>query len=58
MADKEIIMEKIKELAPNNKLSCAKAHQLAADLDVEPDEIGELCDELKIKIYGCRLGCF
>lgn len=58
MAEKEKITEKLKELAPEGKLSCTKARKLAEEMDVTPGEIGEICDELKIKIFGCELGCF
>lgn len=58
MTEKERIAEKLKELAPQGKLLCAKAHKLAEELDITPREIGEICDELKIKIASCELGCF
>ncbi|MEN6460043.1 MAG: hypothetical protein ABFC94_01555 [Syntrophomonas sp.] len=58
MAEKEKIAEKLKELAPQGKLSCTKAHKLAEELEVTPRELGEICNELKIKIFACELGCF
>ncbi|MGI5922061.1 MAG: hypothetical protein ACOX6I_10040 [Syntrophomonadaceae bacterium] len=58
MAEKAILIEKLKEMAPQGKLSCTKARQLAREMQVKPQEIGQLCDELKIKIFACELGCF
>ncbi|HPF19732.1 MAG TPA: hypothetical protein PLC88_00170 [Syntrophomonas sp.] len=57
METKEII-EKIKELAPQGKISCADARQLAEKTNIEYGQIGKLCDEAGVKIYGCALGCF
>ena len=50
--------EKIKELSLDGKLSCQDALQVAKELDCEPGEVGRVCDELKIKIFNCSLGCF
>lgn len=58
MTDKEIIAEKLKEQAPKGKISCHQARLLADEFKVEPRIIGELCDELKIKVCACELGCF
>ncbi len=54
----EQIVRAIKNAAVNNRLSCEKAHALAKELGVPIREIGALCNELKIKITACRLGCF
>ncbi|TYO94757.1 hypothetical protein [Desulfallas thermosapovorans] len=55
-------IEKIKtallNAAKDGKLSCTAARKLAEELGVAPREIGQMADELKIKIYGCELGCF
>ncbi|PKM83441.1 MAG: hypothetical protein CVU89_00945 [Firmicutes bacterium HGW-Firmicutes-14] len=52
------ILEAVKEAAPEGRLSCAAAHDLAEKLKVDPLIIGKAADELKIKIKNCRLGCF
>lgn len=52
------ILDKVKEVAKDGKLSCPKARKLAKDLGVPPHVIGEVCDELNIKIKDCELGCF
>jgi hypothetical protein len=56
MRDK--IVEGILRLSENNRLSCEKAHALAKELNISLQEIGALCNELKIKIAACQLGCF
>lgn len=58
MVDKKLIAEKLKEQAPEGKISCHEALLLAGEFKVEPGIIGELCNELKIKICACELGCF
>jgi LAO/AO transport system kinase len=54
---KELI-EKIKSVSPNNKLSCEDAHKIAEELKLELKEIGEMADKMNIKIIKCMLGCF
>lgn len=58
MQDRTQAIEKLRELAPQGKISCTDARKLAEELDVHPGEIGDLCNELKIKILACELGCF
>lgn len=52
------VLNKVKEVAGENGLSCPVARQLADDLGVAPNVIGDACNELKIKIKNCSLGCF
>ncbi len=40
------------------RLPCARALQLAGELDLTPREIGQLLAEAGIKIAACQLGCF
>jgi hypothetical protein len=54
----ENILAAVKKAAPENRISCAVAHDLAAQLGVELIVIGKAADELKIKIKKCQLGCF
>jgi hypothetical protein len=55
---REMIVEAIQTASENNRLSCEKAHELARDLNISLPEIGAICNELKIKIAACQLGCF
>ena len=56
--DEKELLEKLKELAPQGRISCSEARQLAEKLNVHPSEVGKACNEAKIKIYACELGCF
>ncbi|NLJ71846.1 MAG: hypothetical protein GX333_02385 [Syntrophomonadaceae bacterium] len=52
------VVAKLKEVATGGKISCTEARQLATDFKVKNAEVGKLCNENDIKIYGCELGCF
>ncbi len=55
---KEQIAERIKSATKDGKISCPKALGIAREMDVSPKEIGDLLNEMKIKIDSCQLGCF
>lgn len=55
---REKIREAIQAASINNRLSCEKAHELSKTFGVTLEELGTLCNELKIKITACQLGCF
>ncbi len=55
---REKLGEAIRSVSIGGRLSCEQAHALAKELKVSLREIGELCNELKIKISSCQLGCF
>lgn len=55
---REKIVEAIRTASVSNRLSCEKAHELARELDTSLQEIGAICNEQKIKIAACQLGCF
>ncbi len=42
----------------NGKISCADARGIAEELQVPYSQVGDTCNEMKIKIAGCQLGCF
>ena len=52
------LVKAVQAASEQGKLSCAKAHELSSDLGVTLAEIGQVCNELKIKIAACQLGCF
>lgn len=55
---REELAKALQNAVVNNRLSCEKAHALAQELKVPLKEIGTLCNELKIKVIACQLGCF
>lgn len=52
------VLEALRRTAPEKRITCARAHQLAAELKVPLRIIGAACDSLGIKIRECQLGCF
>jgi len=52
------IIEAIQSATVNNRLTCEKAHELSVSLRIPLQKIGTICNELKIKISSCQLGCF
>jgi hypothetical protein len=55
---KEKLVAAIKKASGDGRLTCEKAHELGKELDVPLKEIGAVCNELKIRIKDCQLGCF
>jgi hypothetical protein len=56
--NRDKIIDAIQTASRNNRLSCEKAHEISATLNVSLKEIGGICNDLKIKIAACQLGCF
>jgi hypothetical protein len=52
------VQARIQAAAPNGRIPCAAAFQLAEELGLTRSRLGELCNELNIKISQCQLGCF
>ncbi|MFZ5597083.1 MAG: hypothetical protein ACOY31_08745 [Bacillota bacterium] len=58
MSPEEKIRDAVLKSSKDGRLSCTAARRLAADLNVTPKEVGEVCNQMKIKIVSCELGCF
>ena len=56
--EKEQAVEKIKSVTKEGRISCKQALGIARDMDLSPKELGDLLNEMKIKIISCQLGCF
>jgi hypothetical protein len=56
--DKEGIMKKIGLTAKEGKISCKKALEFADETGISPKALGDLLNEMEIKVRGCQLGCF
>jgi hypothetical protein len=56
--DRDALKEKLKAMATDGKLECARAMAFAQKEKVPSALVGELCNELKIKFKSCQLGCF
>lgn len=58
IALKEMIKNEINTSAPEGRLTCQIAQEIAKRLNIKPKEIGKVANELGIKIINCQLGCF
>jgi hypothetical protein len=56
--DQEELKGKIRAAAPDGRIACAAAFKLAEELGLSRKDLGELLNDLKIKIIQCQLGCF
>jgi len=54
----EELKARIRVAAPEGKIPCAQAFQLAEECGLSRRRLGELLNELEIKIVQCQLGCF
>ncbi len=55
---KERIIERIHSLSKDGRIPCPLARRLAEEEGLSYKEIGDILNELKIKITNCELGCF
>jgi hypothetical protein len=46
------------ESGDRKQLTCVEAFKLAKSFEVEPIEIGRICNRHDIRICKCQLGCF
>ena len=58
MAEEKTVREALRKAAENGKISCAKAFQIAEEFKVTKKKVGEILNELGIRIKQCQLGCF
>lgn len=58
MKKREELLTWLKQAYPQGKISCTEARRIAEEKGITLSQMGELCDEAKIKIHSCELGCF
>lgn len=56
--DKESLKSLLLEKAKDKKLPCKLAFKISEENNVPLKEIGNMANELGIKIIECQLGCF
>jgi hypothetical protein len=56
--EKDLLQEKIRAVSKNGRISCRQALKLSSEMDIPPEELGDLLNEIGIKISTCQLGCF
>jgi hypothetical protein len=55
---KDEIAAKLKEAAGEGKITCAMAQKIALENKIRMKQVGEILNQMKIKIIQCQLGCF
>lgn len=55
---RNLIKKRLLEVAQNGRLQCAGALSIASSFGVPTKDVGDVADELNIKISKCQLGCF
>ncbi len=55
---KKDLLAIVEKKARKGKVSCKSMLKLANELGVTPKRVGVACNELKLRIVGCQLGCF
>jgi hypothetical protein len=53
-----IVRDRSREVDGRRILTCAEALSLAREFGVEPGQIGCICNQEKIRLGSCQLGCF
>ena len=56
--NEEEAKNRIRAAATEGKIPCATAFRLAEELGISRQDLGNLLNDLKIKIIQCQLGCF
>jgi len=56
--DDDQLRQAVRQAASDGRASCKSLLAIAERLGVPPRRVGQACNELKIKIAGCQLGCF
>ena len=52
------VAEKIKNSAPKGQLHCGMAFKIAEELTIDPRTVGDMANQLKVRIINCQLGFF
>lgn len=52
------LIEKIRAVSKDAKISCGAARQLASDSGIDLHRMKPLLDYLGLKVTSCQLGCF
>jgi len=56
--DREKIEKAIKEKSKDGKIPCAICFKIAEDFGISKREMGQILNEINIRISQCQLGCF
>ncbi|MDI6763959.1 MAG: hypothetical protein QME83_13155 [Thermodesulfobacteriota bacterium] len=56
--DRKKIEETILEKSKDGKVPCAMCFKIAEDFGISKKEMGQIMNEINIRISQCQLGCF
>lgn len=56
--DEERLKEILKEKSSGGKITCTNCHEISEEHSYSLEKIGELADQMELKIVNCKLGCF
>lgn len=56
--EREKIIRAIRERAKEDHMPCAVCFQIAEEFDIPKKELGEILDEIGVKVIQCQLGLF
>jgi hypothetical protein len=56
--DRKKVEEAIRGKAKEGKIPCAACFKIAEEQGIPKREVGKICNEIKIRIGQCQLGCF
>jgi hypothetical protein len=56
--NKEAVIEKINARTKDGKITCMQALKIAGEEKIPSKKLGEMLNELKIKVTSCQLSCF
>ena len=56
--DRKKLEQAILEKSKAGKLPCAACFKIAEDFGISKKQMGEILNEMKVKIGQCQLGCF
>jgi hypothetical protein len=54
----ELIKTKVEEKDGKKYLACKSAFEISVKLEIPTHIIGKVCNQNKIKIKSCQMGCF
>jgi len=58
MAREDEIRNRIREASRDGRVECRVLLDMARETGADPAELGRLCNEMRIRIRRCQLGCF
>lgn len=56
--DKENIVKELGVFVKDGKLPCKKAMEFAEKNNIPLKTVGDILNEIKVKVTTCQLGCF